>query len=235
LRSTADPLPFPGFYVQQPKRDYFKFGAAYLWAGMPEQALPYLKRVLQQTPENARVLVLVGQIYLEQDKAAEASAAFNKAAQLDPTAANAWIGLGDVAAKQGNNTEAAAHYSKALAADPDSPEAANGLGLALAKSDQFAKAQRYFEQAIAERRDYAEAINNLAVLFSHQGKWNDAMAAWTYGIQVAPGEDILYLNLSRAYVSLGQPEKARVTMQRLLDRDANNQTARRALQELNGR
>jgi predicted Zn-dependent protease len=73
------------------------------------------------------------------------------------------------------------------------------------------------------------------VLFSQQGKMNDAIAAWSYGIQVAPSEDILYLNLGRAYVSLGQTDKARVTMQRLLDRDANNQVARRALQELSGR
>ncbi len=58
-------LPFDGFYVKQPKRDYFKFGAAYLWAGMTGPALPYLQRVLQQTPDNARVLVLVGQIQLE--------------------------------------------------------------------------------------------------------------------------------------------------------------------------
>ena len=58
-------LPFTGDYINTPHRDFFKFGAAYLWAGYSEQALPYLEQVLQRTPENARVLVLVGRIHLE--------------------------------------------------------------------------------------------------------------------------------------------------------------------------
>jgi Flp pilus assembly protein TadD len=122
-----------------------------------------------------------------------------------------------------------------LKQEPQSAEAANGLGLALAKRGELAKAQSHFEQAIAQRRDYAEAINNLAVLFSREGKMNDAVAAWNYGIQMCPAEAILYLNLGRAYVGLGQFDKARVIMQELLEHDANNQVARRALQELNGR
>ena len=236
LRSAnREPLPFRGFYIKQPRRDYFKFGAAYLWAGLPQQALPYLERVIKQTPENARVLILLGQIHLEEDRVAPASDAFTKAARLDTGAVNAWIGLGDVAAKQGRNKDAGQNYSKALELDPQSAEAANGLGLALAKQGELSKAQTYFEQAITQRRDYAEAINNLAVLFSQQGKMNDAIAAWNYGIQVAPNEAILYLNLGRAYIGLGQNEKARMTMQLLLDHDSNNPTARRALQELSGR
>ncbi len=110
-----------------------------------------------------------------------------------------------------------------------------GWGWRLQSKAAAAEAQRYFEQAITLRRDYADAVNNLGVLFMQQGKANDAIAAWTYGIKVTPDEDILYLNLGRAYVGLGQTEKARLIMQQLLDRDANNQTARRALQELSGR
>lgn len=228
-------LPFRGFYVKQPRRDFFKFGGAYLWAGMPQKALPYLKRVLDQNPANARVLVLVGQVHLESDHLDAAADAFRRAIQSDPASANAWIGLGDVAARTGHDSDAQAHYSKALDIDPQSAEAANALGLVLAKGGQLAKAQSYFEQAIAQQRDYADAINNLAVLYSKEGKMNDAIAAWTYGIQVAPAEDMLYLNLGRAYVSSGQFDKARFIMQRLLDRDGGNEIARRALQELSAR
>jgi tetratricopeptide (TPR) repeat protein len=237
LRSGKRPnaLPFDGFFAKQPKRDYFKFGAAYLWAGMVEPAVPYLQRVLEQTPDNARVLVLMGQIQLETSHVTEAAESFTKAARIDGGAVNAFIGLGDVAAKSGNSANAATEYGKALELDPRSPEAANGLGLALAKLGRPQEAQEYFEKAIAARRDYADAINNLGVLYMQQGKPNDAIAAWTYGIRMTPDEDILYLNLGRAYVSMGQNEKARLTMQQLLDRDSNNQTARRALQELSGR
>ncbi len=59
---------FDGFYVGNPHRDFFKFGAAYLWSGYYEQALPYLQAVLRRTPDNARVLVLVGQIHLQANR-----------------------------------------------------------------------------------------------------------------------------------------------------------------------
>jgi tetratricopeptide (TPR) repeat protein len=228
-------LPYGGFFIKQPKRDYFKFGAGFLWAGMPTEALPYLERVLQQTPENARVWTLVGQIQLELDHTDQARRAFNKAAGLDPASVNAWIGLGDVSAKRDKQQEAADSFRKALTLDPQSAEAANGLGLASAKLGDVAMAQQQFERAISIRRDYAEAINNLAVLFAQRGKLNDAVAAWQYGIRVAPDEDILYLNLGRTYINMGQKDNARTTMQQLLDRDQGNETARRALQELNTR
>jgi TolA-binding protein len=51
---------------------------------------------------------------------------------------------------------------------------------------------------------------------------------------VAPDQDILYLNLGRAYVRTGQIEKARGVMQQLLERQPDNATARHALEELSG-
>ena len=228
-------LPFHGEYVNQPKRDFFKFGAAFLWAGFLDEALPYLQRVLEQTPENPRVLVLVGQVHFQQQRFGEAEKYFRLANEMSPSSEPALLGLAVVAEKRNDLQEAAGWYSKALKADPQSAEAANGLGLALAKQGQTEQARAYFEQAIASRRDYSDAINNLGVLYTNEGKVSDAIAAFQYGIQVAPDEDILYLNLGRMYVKLGQADKARAVMQELLDRKPENETARRALRDLNGR
>jgi predicted Zn-dependent protease len=52
---------------------------------------------------------------------------------------------------------------------------------------------------------------------------------------VAPDEDILYLNLGRTYLKLGQSDKAREVMQRLLDRKPDSIIARRALADLSAR
>jgi len=228
-------LPFEGFYLKQPKRDYFKFAVAYLWAGLYEKALPYLEQVLAQSPNNPRVLVLAGDLYFDQGNLDKAEQYFQRARELDPHSAQAWIGLGDVASKKEMLSAAANFYASALRIDPHSPEAANGLGLALAKQGQFEQARQYFERAIAERHDYAEAINNLGVLYIRQGKINDAIAAFQYGIRVAPDEDILYLNLGRTYVQMRQIESARLVMQQLLDRKPDDETARKALRDLAGR
>ncbi|MGC2660152.1 MAG: FG-GAP-like repeat-containing protein [Bryobacteraceae bacterium] len=231
---TAGALPYRGDYLKRPRRDFFKFGAAYLWDGYYEQALPYLTRVLRQTPDNARVLVLVGQIHLEGSRPELAQSCFQKALASDARSVDALIGLGDVAAQNGNQQKAVDWYSQAFDADPHSAEAANGLGLALAKVGQTDKAREYLEKAITLKRDYADAINNLGVLYTQLGKMNDAVAAFTYGVKVAPDHDILYLNLGRAYVQAGQIDKARGIMQQLLERQPDNVTARHALEELSG-
>ena len=194
-------FPFRGDYVVQPRRDFFKFGAAFLWSGYPVQALPYLEEVLDRTPQNARVLVLVGQIHLDQQQF-------------------------DLAEK---------YLRQALAIDKQSPEANYGLGLALAKQNRLDDARSYFEEAITLKPDYADAVNDLGALYIQSGKINDAIAAFTYGIRVAPDEDMLYLNLGRTYARLGQLDRARQTMQQLLDRKPDSSIAQHALQELSNR
>ena len=48
-------------------------------AGYYEQALPYLQQVLRRTPDNARVLVLVGQIHLQANRMGDAEKSFRDA------------------------------------------------------------------------------------------------------------------------------------------------------------
>ncbi len=258
-------LPFPGQYVKPPHRDFFKFGAAFLASGYPEQALPYLQRELRRAPDNARVLVLVGEIHMVGGRKSAAEDCFRKAIAANPENAEAWSGLGDLldgeealvnyekalalkpdlvhtllnagqtADKLNDQAKAERWYSQAVKVDPQSAEAANGLGLALAKQGHPDEARRQFERAISLRRDYANAVNNLGVLYVNQGQMNDAIGAFTYGIGVAPDEDILYLNLGKAYVRLGNPGKAREVMQQLLDRKPASPIALHGLQELGGR
>jgi Flp pilus assembly protein TadD len=262
-------LPFRGTYFKTPSRDFFKFGAAFLWAGHTQEALPYLLRVLDKDGTNARVLVLVGQIYVDGGRMDEAEKAFRSVLEINPSNAEGWMGLGDVLDSRGQFEQAFDHYRKAIAIKPDllyamlnagrvaaklerqalaealyrqaaaaypeSAEAANGVGLALAKQGNFGEAGTWLKRAIELKRDYGEAINNLAVLYLQTGKPNDAIAAFQYGIEQAPDEDILYLNLGRAYAQQRDFDKARDVMKRLLERKPDSVVARHALDELKGR
>ncbi len=107
--SSGAALPFEGSYVSQPRRDFFKFGAAFLWSGYPEQALPYLQQVLRQSPQNARVLVLVGQIHLQAGRLDLAEKYFREALGAKADYAEAWSGLADVCESR---NDLAASYRK---------------------------------------------------------------------------------------------------------------------------
>ena len=92
-----------------------------------------------------------------------------------------------------------------------------------------------FERAIELRRDFGSAINNLGVLYMKMGQPNDAIAAFQYGIGVAPEDDTLYLNLGRVYVGMGEREKARDVMRQLLAKKPGDPIATRALHDLEAR
>jgi tetratricopeptide (TPR) repeat protein len=92
-----------------------------------------------------------------------------------------------------------------------------------------------FLRAIELQPDHASAINNLGVLYMKMGQTNDAIAAFEYGVRTLPLRDELYMNLGRAYLQAGAPEKARETMQRLLAKAPDNQAARNALRALEPR
>jgi FimV-like protein len=66
-------------------------------------------------------------------------------------------------------------------------------------------------------------------------KIQDAIAAFRYGIEVLPDEEIFYLNLARAYVAIGDRAKARAILEQLLDRQPGNAEAKKGLSELMAR
>jgi TolA-binding protein len=72
-------------------------------------------------------------------------------------------------------------------------------------------------------------------LYTKMGRVDDAVAAFQYGIQAAPEDETLYLNLARIYAQRGELDKARVTMQSLVERKPGSEVAKKALRELDAR
>ena len=266
LATIRRPVPLSGYYLVPPHRDFFKIGAALVWSGYPEQALPYLKATLQRSPQSARTMVLIARIHLSGKRPQPAREMLEAAIRIEPTLAEAWNELGGVEAIEGSTTRALENYTKAIELQPDnlyatlnaaqacadlednfraeqlfrraseldsgSAEAANGLGLALAKQGRKSEAKIAFERAITLRRDFASAINNLGVLYINDNDLKNAVAAFRYGVQVAPEDETLNLNLAKALLDSGAREQARQVVQSWVARNPQNQTALRALHAL---
>ncbi len=127
------------------------------------------------------------------------------------------------------------YFEKGLALSPDSADGWNSLGAVEVGQNNLPVAQKHFQHALEARRDYAPAIENLAALYASTGKSNDAIAAWRYGIEVAPDRESFYLNLATFYNSLDNRDAARSLLERLLERNPANVHAKQALRELDRR
>jgi tetratricopeptide (TPR) repeat protein len=207
-RTAQDSLPFEGFYVKPPHRDFFKFGAAYLWAGFPEQALPYLEKVLRQTPSNARVLCLVGEIHLLANRTDAAEKSFREAVRFDAGNAEAWSGLADVLDARNDAAGALQLYEKAAALKPDLFPALLNAGLAAAKIDRQSKAEDWFRQALRVDPKSAEAANGLGLTLAKQGDSAGALKYFQQAIAQRRDYSAAINNLGALYVQLGKTNDA---------------------------
>jgi tetratricopeptide (TPR) repeat protein len=228
-------LPFAGRYYIQPRRNYFKLGAAFYWAGYPDRAIPYLGEAVRQDSGNWKALFALAQIHGEAERWQPALENYQHVLAIRPAHSAALAGAAEAYAHLNDPRQAESFFRRSLESDPNNADAANQLGLLLARQDRTAEAKQWFERAIAADPAHIGAINNLAVLFTKLGQTNDAIAAFRYGIAQAPEDVSLYLNLGRLYVSIGERQKAGEIMRQLLDRKPGDPVAMRALRELDSR
>ncbi len=208
MASPGQPFPFPGRYLIQPQRDFFKIGAALLSAGYPEQALPYLEAVLQRSPRNVRTMVLVAQISLEAKRTAKARAILEEALAADPMNAEAWNELGGVHFAEGNVNGALQCYRKALEIKPDLPYALMNAAEAYVQSGDSASAERLLERTVETNPRSAEASNALGLLLARQNRQDEAKRAFERAIEIRRDYAAAINNLGVLFGSRGDANNA---------------------------
>ncbi len=201
-------LPFAGDYIGIPHRDFFKFGAAYLWAGYSEQALPYLEQVLRRTPDNARVLVLVGRIHLEANRVEEAEKRFREALRVNESNAEAWSGLGDVCDARKDPRQASENYAKALALKPDLLYTLLNAGQVADKLEQSKQAEDFYRRAFIIDPQMAEAANGLGLALAKQGQAEEARKYFERAITLKRDFPEPINNLGVLYIQQGKTADA---------------------------
>ncbi len=208
IAKPGNPLPFAGFYAGTPHRDFFKFGAAYLWSGYYEQALPYLQQVLRRTPDNGRVLVLVGQIHFEANRLGDAEKSFRGALRVNEANAEAWSGLGDVSDSRKDLKAARESYDKALALKPDLLYTLLNAGQLADKLDEQKRAEDFYRRALALNPQQAEAANGLGLAFAKQGQAGDAKQYFEQAIALKRDYAGAINNLGVLYIQQGKTNDA---------------------------
>jgi tetratricopeptide (TPR) repeat protein len=231
-KSRSLALPFPGRYYLEPRRNYFKLGAAFYWAGYSERALPYLEEELRARPDRWNALMALGRIHQELGHLDEASEAFRRVLAIRPDYAPAMLSTGLILLRRNQRDSAREMFLETLRSDPQCADAANELGLLSAQSREFEDARKWFERAIQAVPGHAEAVNNLGVLYAQLREYPDALAAFRYGIRNNPDNEPLHLNMARICMIVGEREEARAVLIEFLDRQPASTPARRLLDEL---
>ncbi|AFY64842.1 glycosyl transferase family 9 [Geitlerinema sp. PCC 7407] len=155
-------------------------------AGQLSEAERLYQAVLQQEPEQADALHLLGVLAYQQGQWPAAVDYYQQALAQRPRSPEIYLNFGNVLRRQGLLTEALAAYEQAIALKPNYSEAHHSRGLTLQHLDQLPAAITAYEQAIALRSDYPEALHSLGVALRQQGRTAEAIAAYEAAIALRP-------------------------------------------------
>ena len=211
---------------------YYNLGTLYLQRNSPQEAQQYLEQTVKLRPNYPEAWNNLGMIAAQAGNNDEAIQNFKQSLQLRPSYATALLNLGNVYRRQGKLEEAETALKRALDTEPKNPEVNYSLGMLYARRDQPEQAVEYLDNAISLRPGYSDALNNLGVLFVQQRRYLEAKEKFRTCIREAPDFDQAYLNLARLYLVLNDKEKARATLQALLQKQPQHKMAQQMLQLL---
>ncbi len=143
---------------------YRHLGNAFLAKGDRSLAIDYYEKSLGLSPNNYRLMVLLGDISLEMGEIDKAISYFEKAILLVSDDAAFYKRLGFAYRRKNNLDESIAAFSKSIKLKKDDPWAYYGLGLSFFEAGHYRKAQRMFNVCVKNNWLLAESLYGLALV-----------------------------------------------------------------------
>ena len=137
-------------------------------------------------PGEKQIHFLQGALYEQQDRYPEAEQAFRRALDLDKNNPSVLNYLGYMLADRGLKLdEALAMVKKAVESDPINGAFLDSLGWVYFKMNKLDLAEQFLKRAVAFAATNATMHDHLGDLYYKTGRFQDAQASWTKGLQYA--------------------------------------------------
>ena len=212
LKNTDVASPYPGLRINPSHREFFKLGAALLWSGYGEQALPYLEEVLRRDPENSQTMVLAAQIHREAGRLGAARPSLDHALRLDPESAEAWNEMGGVHQALSEDGKALQYFLRAVAVKGDLTYALLNAAQASMRLDRPSEAEQYFGRVAKIDPQSSEAFNGLGLAQARGKKTAQAAASFREAIRLQPSYGPAWNNLAVLLLGEGKTDQAASTL-----------------------
>ena len=138
-------------------------------------ALALLRPALQQAPDDADTLFLLGLAYSGKGLCAEAVEALTRVTELTPTFPGAYLQLGACHRKLGDPSKALAAYDKHLELEPGNADSAYNSGLILFETDRIDEALARFQAGLSASPDDPDLHEMAGRCYINQAKFKEAV------------------------------------------------------------
>jgi Tfp pilus assembly protein PilF len=146
--------------------------------------------------------------------------------------AEGYLNVGLAYMKTNRLAKAEIEFLNAVKADSTFAPAYSNLGVISVRQGKKEQATEYFRKALNYDRSSAERFMNLANILSDRGDYMGAVRILESGYQTFPDDPKLLLLLSMGYAQIGELERARRSMELVMQLDPDNDAARQAYQTI---
>lgn len=159
---------------------------------------------------------VLGAVFKQMGRSADALAPMQKAAELSPNDAQAYYNLGVILKELGRLDEAEARYQRALKIKPDYAEAHYNLANTFKELGRLVEAEASYRRTLQIEPGNADAHSNLGATLRDQGRLDDAEASYQRAAQISPDNPVAYYDLGIILQELGRRDEAEACYRRTL-------------------
>jgi len=190
---------------------YYKIGLSYLNSGNNSQALYYLNKAYQISPDDPEILNALGIAYSNVGELEKAKKFFLKAIEKDPDRAETYTNLGTLLAKQKNYDKALWYFKKA-AENPSYMKkdiAYYNIALIYKNMGNLKLYEENLKKAISYNTFLLPAYVALGNLYLEQERYKDALSVYLTAKDKGLVSPHINIGLAKVYISLKDYQKAK--------------------------
>jgi tetratricopeptide (TPR) repeat protein/DNA-binding winged helix-turn-helix (wHTH) protein len=182
-------------------------GDLYARKGLLEEAEAAYVEALRLNSKNVASMLALANVYRLQQRPEQAEGLLRNALGLQPGNWHAYASLAHFYFKRGDYARAAEQYDAVLGIDATNETGLHGLAGSLMLAGDFENAAPIFARAIDVRPD-ATTYSNLGLMHYYIGEHDDAVEAIRKGLELAPGDHLMWANLGDILTDAGDPDSA---------------------------
>ncbi len=180
----------------------------YTEENLEQETMAVLNRLVKDFPDSADPFGLMGDVYVELGKTAEAMKCWEKCAELQPHRADSYVRMASTAVKIGEFERAVAIAQKALKIDPVMPGIHSQLGLALKRLAKPKESLAALEKAVKISSKSAENHHLLGQAYQQLQQYEQAKQSYMTALQIKPNHTEACYGIVSASARLGQKDEA---------------------------
>jgi len=186
-----------------------------------KEAINSIRRSVGET-ESAEHHLRMGKAYLKKNNYEEAAKEFRKALREDPTYLESRLGLARTLFFQGEWESSTKELKKVLFLSPGHPRARLLMGNLFLSKGMMDEAGTIYGELLSASgggEGFVEAHNNLGIVYTYQGRLEEAVREYSLAAKSAPTVARVHVNLGRAYFRKSLFEAAAQEFKKALELD----------------